>query len=365
MADIASTAQLQAGQPLLTAASKVLLYLWDTAWAEAPGTLAGDADALHDMRVAMRRLRTAMQNFEGTVEAPFVPPHLCLELAHQRRKLGKLGDALGAVRDFDVLGDDVKDYKDTHLKPSSDKAGRVSKTSAKVSGLDKLQEFLKSEREAAFPFMVEQLNKDMEPAGRREKFARFALGLPAIEMPLLFGGAAPLILSRRVAETLQAAPFLHDDGEVLGHHEFRKSLRRLRYSLEMLSPCLAYPVARHIKRLTELQDLLGEMQDNQVLCEATHDAFGVEGAIHFKRVKDAVGQKGKTAPDAYKIAHARKLDLPPDVREFLIYGESRRHELLQQARDLWDKQQQRNWPQSLIKDLNTNEHECLGNNCEP
>ena len=346
MADIANAANLQPDEPLLSAVSKVLFHLWETAWAEAQGTLEGDADALHDMRVAMRRLRTAMQNFEGTTEAPLVPLHLLRELARQRRKLGKLGDALGAVRDFDVLRDDVKAYQETQVK------SQAAKTSAQDSGLETLQEFLKNEREAAFPLMVEQLNKAMEPDGLREKFARFALGLPAIDAPLLFSGAAPLILSGRVTETLHLAPLLHDADDAIGHHEFRKSLRRLRYSLEILSPCLPYKTAPHIKQLTALQDLLGEMQDNQVLCEATHDAFGVTGALHFKRVKDAAGQKDKAAPHGYKIAHARKLDLPADVEAFLTYGEARRHDLLRQARDLWDKQQTRNWPQSLIKEFN-------------
>ncbi|MBV9468138.1 MAG: CHAD domain-containing protein, partial [Abitibacteriaceae bacterium] len=334
MADIAKEAGLKADELMLVAASQLFSYLWNTAWAQAQGTLEGDADALHDMRVAMRRLRTALQSFEGTSEAPLLPPHLRRELARQRRKLGKLGDALGAVRDFDVLKGHLKDYLEEHEVTPTNKAKRVLPTVAD-GGLEDLKDFLKSEREAAFPHMVEQIQESMEPGGLRENFARFALGLPAASAPpLLLKGAAQLIVPLRINEVLHCAPLLHDSHDAIGHHEFRKALRRLRYSLEMLAPCLSVPVGPHIKRLTQLQDLLGEMQDRQVLCGTAQAAFKLDEPIHFKPIK---GNKQPQLPASnaakqYEFKLPKKHSLPPDVIEFLAYGESRRHELLKQAR---------------------------------
>jgi inorganic triphosphatase YgiF len=59
-----------------------------------PGTRIGaDIEALHDMRVATRRMRAAIGTF-----APFLPPRL----AWFRAELGWVAAGLGAVRDLDV-----------------------------------------------------------------------------------------------------------------------------------------------------------------------------------------------------------------------------------------------------------------------
>jgi len=313
MTKIAKESGLKADEPMLVGAGKLFTYLWDVAWRNAPGTLEGDVEALHDMRVAMRRLRTALQNFEGpkhaAPDATLVPRHLRREMEEQRRQLGKLGDALGAVRDFDVLREDVDGYIQQHAGTDAEEH----------PGLQALCRYLQAEREAVFPKMVKRLKKAAEPGGLREQFARFALGITAVEtQPLLLRGAAQLIVPQRVAEVLDNAHTLDDDEDAVGHHEFRKSLRRLRYALETLAPCLPESPTAHIKLLTQLQDYLGEMQDLDVLRTTVAAAF-----------------KGDKAPPA------------EDVTAFFAYGERRTHELLGQTRALWTEQQQRNWPQSL------------------
>src|SRR5687767_14183668 len=98
MADIAQESGIAADEPVLAGLSKLLNTLWSAAWKHAPDTIDGDADALHDMRVAIRRLRSVMQNFEGSKEAPLLSKPLRRELIDYRGTLGRIGDALGAVR---------------------------------------------------------------------------------------------------------------------------------------------------------------------------------------------------------------------------------------------------------------------------
>ena len=57
--------------------------------------LARDVDAVHDMRVASRRLRVALSNFSVCFDSD--------RRRQMRARLGKLADALGGVRDLDVL----------------------------------------------------------------------------------------------------------------------------------------------------------------------------------------------------------------------------------------------------------------------
>ena len=59
------------------------------------GSLAGEVESVHDMRVAVRRLRVALSNF-----AVCVPKE---ERKRLRLRLENLADALGGVRDMDVM----------------------------------------------------------------------------------------------------------------------------------------------------------------------------------------------------------------------------------------------------------------------
>ncbi len=61
---------------------------------------AGDAEAVHDMRVATRRLRVALSNFAACFEAE--------KRRDLRSRLGQMADLLGAVRDLDVMLEALK-----------------------------------------------------------------------------------------------------------------------------------------------------------------------------------------------------------------------------------------------------------------
>jgi CHAD domain-containing protein len=81
--------------PLGEAARSILRQLFDAALAEAPGVLNDhDARATHDMRVALRRLRSGLDAFEH--EFPRAPLRL------ERHALRRLARRLGEVRDADV-----------------------------------------------------------------------------------------------------------------------------------------------------------------------------------------------------------------------------------------------------------------------
>jgi CHAD domain-containing protein len=76
-------------------ARQVFTDLHQTIIFHESGSLAGDVDSVHDMRVAVRRLRVALGNF-----AVCVPKE---DRKRLRLKLENLADALGGVRDMDVM----------------------------------------------------------------------------------------------------------------------------------------------------------------------------------------------------------------------------------------------------------------------
>lgn len=295
MADIAQDAQISPDDRAALGASKLFFHLWNSAFEHAQGTLDADADALHDMRVDLRRLRTAMSNFEGAAKSPLLSKSLRLEIRGARRDIGKLGDKLGAVRDYDVLEDYVRDYAKKQLKAEIESA----------PGLSQLLQTLQDERDHAFAPMQKSLRKATKNEGLHEEFGRWSLGIPAAKSNALsYRDAAKQVLSMRLDEVFSHQNSLEPGAEEEEQHELRKSLRRVRYTLETMSVCFEKPVKPMVKTLVEMQDTLGEMQDRAVLQSVVNRVFGEE-----KR--------------------------PADVAQFLAHGEKRKGYLLGQTRTLW------------------------------
>ncbi|PQV64374.1 CHAD domain-containing protein [Abditibacterium utsteinense] len=299
MADIAQDALISPDDRASLGASKLFFHLWSSAFEHAQATIGSDADALHDMRVDLRRLRTAMSNFEGSPSAPLLSKSLRLEIRGARRDIGKLGDKLGAVRDFDVLEDYVRVYVKKQLKAEMESA----------PGLFELLQTLQSERDHAFKPMQKALKKAEKEDGLHEEFGRWSLGLPAAKSSAIsYREAAQILLKTRIDEVFSHQNSLDAGAEEEEQHELRKSLRRVRYTLETMSVCFAKPIKPLVKTLVEMQDTLGEMQDRAVLQSVVHRVFGDE-----KR--------------------------PADVVQFLSHGEKRKSYLLGQTRTLWKSAQ--------------------------
>jgi CHAD domain-containing protein len=76
-------------------AKRTFAELHQSIVAQEAGSLAGDVEAVHDMRVAIRRLRVALSNF-----AVCAPKE---DRKRLREQLENLAGALGGVRDLDVM----------------------------------------------------------------------------------------------------------------------------------------------------------------------------------------------------------------------------------------------------------------------
>jgi triphosphatase len=88
------------------AARRVLLANFRRLMENAPGTRAGDdIEALHDMRVASRRLRAALAIFGKVFPRD--------EFRAIKKQVGDITDALGAVRDLDVQMDYLRNLRNT------------------------------------------------------------------------------------------------------------------------------------------------------------------------------------------------------------------------------------------------------------
>lgn len=90
-----STGETHTSESVEQFAKRIFTDLHRAITSHESGALDGNAESVHDMRVAVRRLRVALTNFA-----------VCMPKEDRKRlqsKLENLADALGGVRDMDVM----------------------------------------------------------------------------------------------------------------------------------------------------------------------------------------------------------------------------------------------------------------------
>ncbi len=230
--------------------------------AHDPGTRMGhDPEALHDFRVAVRRLRAALRVF-----APAFPPRWREHLKSELQWLGQIG---GAVRDLDVQLARIPLY------------GRTLPAGHRP-GLTALQAFMETERTRHRSELLTGLDS------RRYfrllmRLESFALGdahsrvRDAAAHDLIPHAGARQIRSawRRL---LKRGKKITDAPAPEDLHALRIRAKRLRYLLEFLQELTGKRGRSLVRRLVRLQDLLGAYHDAVVTAEFVHQYAQGAGA---------------------------------------------------------------------------------------
>jgi CHAD domain-containing protein len=239
----------------------------ELAYAKEPGTRLGeDAEELHDMRVATRRLRAALDLFDGV---------LPVRARVYREELGWMAAVLGAVRDLDVQQEGLVDMTAAAARWGTLLGDGTGDPMADLGAL------LATEREAARTEMLAALDS---PRWERLLHGLAALvqqGPPrrsvATRQPAVI--AVPELVSARHHVVVKAAKRAKKSGLASDFHRLRKRGKALRYSLEFSSELYGGRTTRYTKQLTGLQDQLGLMQDAEVA--ATRLADLATGSAHL------------------------------------------------------------------------------------
>ena len=213
--------------------------------AHEPGTRTGeDIEDLHQMRVAVRRMRATLKAARPLLDADWADD--------LRAELGWLGGALGPVRDLDVML--LRLRREIGSLPAQEEAaGQV------------LLESLELERTAARAAMLDALTAPRFFALLERVAATVGAPLPTPSRP---GDQPALVdLVRVEARKLRRAVERAGDDppdEVL--HALRIRGKRVRYTGELVAPSLsATPSGKALKRLLSataaMQEVLGDHQD--------------------------------------------------------------------------------------------------------
>ena len=230
---------------LLDVAHKIFgRHLGRLLWNEPGSRLGIDPERVHDMRVAARRLRTALE-----VIASGYPDSVREEFETDLRWVGR---RLGRIRDLDVALEQVAKLEED-AAPFERPALQVFRQSLEVRRARRrlrLVERLDSERFGVFLVKARTWVEAGTPV---------ASSVPDAVMPAY--GAAPKIIGRWVDAMHAAYETAVRTMEPEDLHQLRIAAKRARYAYEYFAELEGPLATRRAKRIAGLQDFLGEHRD--------------------------------------------------------------------------------------------------------
>ncbi|HEX7077763.1 MAG TPA: CHAD domain-containing protein [Candidatus Eisenbacteria bacterium] len=217
-------------------------------WNE-PGTRLGvDPDYVHDMRVASRRLRSALEIF-----ADAIPAETRDSFAGDLRWVGR---ALGRVRDLDVALE--------HVAALEAEAPALERAAWAVFARS-----IEIERARRRVRLVERLDSARYAAFIAGARAWIGAGPPPAHTVPAGGVAAYGTASRLAAERTRAMEAAYEEAERsledADLHALRIAAKKARYACEFFGDLAGPGSAKRAKRIASLQDFLGAHQDRITL----------------------------------------------------------------------------------------------------
>ncbi|MGK5631403.1 CHAD domain-containing protein [Streptomyces sp. URMC 123] len=237
------------GRAGATAADEILAYARAQVAAVIeldPAVRRDQPDAVHRMRVATRRLRSAFATHRKVLDRAATDP--------LRAELKWLAGELGVDRDHEVLTERltarVDALPDTLLLGPVRARLRAWATAGRMSARERTLAALDSDRYLALLTALDAVLADppLRPAAQQ----------PAAAVLLRAVRKDYERLAARVERALALPPGPERDRAL---HEARKAAKRARYAAEAARPALGKPAKRFARRVKAVQQVLGDHQD--------------------------------------------------------------------------------------------------------
>jgi len=209
---------------------------------------ANDIEAIHRMRVASRRLRTAI-----TLFADYLPAR---KLRIWQKQLKNTTRSLGAARDTDVQIEILKDFI-TKAPTSELKTGVRRLLLRWHQKRTKLQEDVNRTVDELVEYKtLDEFQQLLEPLVQ-QKENEYVITLDLFKL-------ASSSISNRLGEFLSYEEIIYQPENIDEIHQMRISAKWLRYSLETFAPLYSDELKKYIQIIREVQDVLGEIHDCDV-----------------------------------------------------------------------------------------------------
>jgi CHAD domain-containing protein len=221
---------------------------------------AQDIECIHRMRVASRRLRSAITLFEECLPRKKLPDW--------QKQVRRITRALGAARDTDVqIG--LLDQVLRHLQESSTEG--VDENMRRYSpGIERLRLRLRQRRAKLQTDVIGALDaweasQVTEELGQtlRQQLVQARLSQVEASSPGVYQQAY-LITSLRQEEMLAYDASVYHPEQVEELHAMRIAAKRLRYTIEVFAPLYDDGLKQPLQTTREVQDVLGDIHDCDV-----------------------------------------------------------------------------------------------------
>jgi CHAD domain-containing protein len=207
--------------------------------------IGGDMSGIHQMRVATRRLRSALKLFRPVIASP--------EAAWIEGELKWLGTELGRARDWDVLATNTLPAIANGVTGAVDAIVPAIRGQRRAAHKTAAQTILGARYTTVvlvFGLWVEEdrWHEALDPSARRRLIEPFVdLAGDILDHAMKKVGKRGRHISRADAQ---------------GRHQLRKALKGLRYATDFLGPLYPTKRTKHYKQvLSDLQDCLGQLND--------------------------------------------------------------------------------------------------------
>lgn len=236
-----------------------------------------DPENLHQIRVAMRRLRSVLLSFNSAFKFPQI---IC------DRTIGKIAQKLGLERDADIININLE----TKFKPN------LPKEENKI--LEEINHKFNEEKIDNFPSSKEilsgkkylKLKQALLDWLNKPEFTEIGLLkierlLPDLLLPQIsvFSLQSAWLIGTELGENKEIKlltnlteqeikTLLDEKGKYL--HTLRKQAKKVRYQLELFTNFYPPKYIEYIDFVKELQTVLGNIQDNLCLLDYLHNLVG-------------------------------------------------------------------------------------------
>lgn len=210
-----------------------------------------DPEGVHSMRVASRRLRSALRDF-----LPYVRKRGLISV---QKRLKSVADALGEVRDQDV----------------AILALEKIETNAPADVAPGLRRFIDARKE-----IRDEARKELESILEKTQLAQlqadFVAGVDVAtttrktQSPtqITYLKMSRAVILDRLKELEKLADDMFNPFDIETLHEMRIAAKRLRYAIELFQGCWGRGIATYAKRAARVQTALGDLHDCDVWIES-------------------------------------------------------------------------------------------------
>jgi CHAD domain-containing protein len=305
------------------AAQAIEKYFGKTIAHEADVLKDKDAEELHQMRVGLRRLRSAVTGFAPVLDLP---------KQAQQHKIGKVGRILGTLRDLDVMLESLQNRYYPNLPTDEQEVlDRVV-----LNLLKQRRRALKGVKVVLEHKSYQLLKKAIEDWLEKPQFSAIehlpiAEVLPDLLLPQISGfflhpawllGTEYQNGKVKVCDDLNAEIVeqkLATEGTIL--HDLRKQAKRVRYLMNLFGDFYGEAYEIYVEDVKAIQECLGDIQDSEVLGEFLADFVDSELQKKLPKLAGILAQNRYAAWEKWQVLQGRYLssEIREGLRSVLIH----------------------------------------------